>query len=216
MPAASSPLNWRECAEYYLKEVWAPHDRKLIRDFSARKVTCEVVHDLCVRYSVARTIPGHYEEVGAEKYRPFVNMLNRYRDAIMTKDNVPDIIDREVANMRKYYKGRTFESAISKAFWMMKQHPIVIYDTFAWYGLQRVGLKPSDYSYRTYFNSWFRFFEQKLTQIALDDAVKHLTGLPYTQEPIRAGTITAADLESAWFRNRVTDMRLAFVGGWEL
>jgi hypothetical protein len=50
------------------------------------------------------------------------------RDAGMTRENVPEIVDREIANMRDPYRGRSLCSAISKAFWMMKRHPVVIFD----------------------------------------------------------------------------------------
>lgn len=203
--------SWRQSAEYYLKEVWYPHDRLLLPQFSAGEVSCEKLHDLCVSYSVARTIPGHIEELGIErKYRPFADMLNTYRDTAMTRENAPDIIDREVANMRERYKGRNLWSAISKAFWMMKRHPVIIYDNFAWWGLQRLGFKPGYEKYREYFNSWFRFFEQEDTKHGLDDALEWLRGSSYAQGILKEDD---SALGSLWFRNRVTDMWLCFQGG---
>ena len=205
--------SWRQAAEYYLK-VWDSDDRHLLPKFSACEVTCEVLHDLCVRYSVARTIPGHVEELGLEgKYRPFADMLNRYRDAVMTRGNVADIIDREVENMRKPYGGTCLWSAISKAFWMMKRDPVIIYDNFAWEGLRRLGLKPGYNTYREYFNSWFRFFEQEETKAGLDHALEWLPSSPYTQRLLKAGYLDASELSSVWFRKRVTDMWLCFHGG---
>lgn len=211
----SAPRDWRQCAEYYLKDVWLWADHEFVREFSTGEVSCVALHELCVKYGVARTIPGSiYGADGIEgKYRVFADMLNKYRNTIMTRQNVPEIMKRETDNMRKAYGGRTFESAISKALWMMKQHPVVIYDTLAWYGLEAVGLKPRDYSYRAYYDSWFRFFEQRDTRDALDDAVKHLTSLPRTQELVSKGAICAADIESQWFRNRIADVRLWFLGG---
>ena len=209
----SVPLDWRQCAEYYLNKLWYPYDRRFIRAFSTG-VTCDVLHDLCVEYSVARTISGTiYGASGVEgKYRPFADMLNRYRDTTMTRQHVPQIMRRETDNMQSAY-GKGFESAISKALWMMKQHPVVIYDANAWYGLEAVSLKPRDYSYRAYYDSWFRFFERWDTRVALDDAVKYLTTLPRTQELISKGTIDAGAIDSPWFRNRITDVRLWFLGG---
>jgi hypothetical protein len=211
---SATPRDWRQCSEYYLKNVWLWADRQFIREFSTSEVSCAALHDLCVKYGVARTVPGYISEAGIEgKYRAFADMLNKYRNIIMTQQNVPQIMKRETDNMWKAYGGRTFESAISKALWMMKLHPVVIYDAYAWYGLQAVGLKPRDYSYRAYFDSWFRFFEQRDTRVALDDAVRYLMSLPPTQELIGAGTISAADIDSPWFRNRITDVRLWFLGG---
>jgi|GEM_PF-4428378 len=178
---------WRQCAGYYLKEVWCSYDRPFLPQFSACVVTCDALHDLCVRYRVARTIPGHIENLRVEgKYRPFADMLNKYRNTEMTRENVPGIIDREVVNMKEQY-GRYFWSAISKAFWMMKRHPVIIYDNFAWWGLQRLGLKPGNNTYREYFDSWFRFFEQNNTKDGLDDALEWLRSSPYTQGLLEKG-----------------------------
>ena len=206
-------LSWRQCAEYYLREVWYSDDRHLVPRFSASEVTCEVLHDLCVRYSVARTIPGYIEELGVEgKYGRFADMLNKYRDTAMTKENVPGIIDREAANMREQY-GSFFFSAISKAFWMMKKHPVVIYDSFAFEGLRRLGLEPGYNTYREYFDSWFRFFEQQDTKDELDEAADWLQSSLYAQGLLEKGYIHSSDLDSAWLRNRVADIRLCVYGG---
>jgi hypothetical protein len=206
--------SWRQSAKYYLKHVWDSDDRHLLPKFSACEVTCEMLHDLCFRYGVARTIPGHIKDLGVEgKYKPFADMLTKYRDAEMTRENVPGIVDREIANMREPYRGRSLCSAISKAFWMMKGHPVVIFDSFAWQGLQRLGLKPGYNTYREYFDSWFRFFEQEDTKDGLDDALAWLRNSPYTRSLLEEGYIHASELDSLWFRNRVTDVRLCFHGG---
>jgi hypothetical protein len=138
--------SWRWCAEDYLKEIWWPQDRQLVRQFSG-KVNCEMLHNLCVLYRVARTVPGY----GIEKYHPFVEMLNRYRETVMTKKNVPEIIEQELSKMAQVY-GRSFLSAITKAFWMMKQHPIAIYDSYARGGLRRRRLSSSYPSYASRFS----------------------------------------------------------------
>jgi hypothetical protein len=91
---------------------------------------------------------------------------------------------------------------------MMKRHPVVIFDNFAWQGLQRLGLKPGDSTYREYFDLWFRFFEQEDTKDGLDDALEWLRNSPYTQSLLEEGYIRASELDSLWFRNRVTDVRL--------
>jgi hypothetical protein len=143
---------WRECAEIYLGKMWfgqGEQDRRLVSSFS-NSVTCEMLRDLCspAKYGVARTVPGN----GSQKYKRFADMLNGCRNIVMTRENVPDIIELELANMLRAY-GRGFLSAITKAFWMMKQHPVVIYDSNAWTGLQRLKLEPGYNGYRTYFNS---------------------------------------------------------------
>jgi hypothetical protein len=98
-----------------------------VRDFSG-EVNCEILHNLCVLYRVARTIPGY----GIDKYHIFVEMLNRHCGTVMTKENVPNIIKARILEYgggRKVH-GRNFLSAITKALWMMQQHPVAISDSY--------------------------------------------------------------------------------------
>jgi hypothetical protein len=208
--------NWRQSAEYYLRYVWESDDQFLLPVFSDCEVTCESLHDLCVRYRVARTVPGHIDAIGVEgKYRAFADMLNKYRKTIMTSENVPHIIDLEVEALRSAYGGRGLWSAISKALWMMKKHPVVIYDSYAWKALLKLHLRPGENTYRQYFEAWFRFFERESTMEGLDDALGWLQSLPHTQELLNAGKIGCDDLDSIWFRNRVVDLWLWSYGGGE-
>jgi hypothetical protein len=202
---------WRWCAEDYFTQLWWPQDRKLMLEFS-ENVTCEILHNLCVLYRVARTIPGY----GIAKYRPFVDMLNRHRGTAMTRENAPSIIEEELSNMRRAY-GKNFLSAITKALWMMKQHPIAIYDSYAWEGLRRRGLAPGYEGYRAYYKAWFRFFEEPDTQSGLNDALSWLPESAFVKSLLKAGLLVDSELKSLagsmWFRNRVADRRLCFDGG---
>lgn len=132
-------------------------------------------------------------------------MLNRYRKTKVSRKNVPIIIENELRNMRKAYGGKTFLSALTKAFWMMKRHPVVIYDSNARKGLWRYGLLPGYKDYSVYFDSWFKFFERDETRRGLDDALAWLA-----KNSVKK--ISLQELNSDWFRNRVTDMRLFYVG----
>jgi hypothetical protein len=131
----------------------------------------------------------------------------------MTRENVPGIVDLEIGSMREAYGGRSICSAISKALWMMKRHPVVILDSFARRGLQRLGLRPGHDTYREYFNSWFRFFDQQDTKDGLGDALEWLRNSPFAAGLFEEGYIQASELDSLWFRNRVTDVWLCFHGG---
>jgi hypothetical protein len=203
--------SWRWCAEDYLREIWWPQDRKLLRDFSG-EVNCEMLHNLCVLYRVARTIPGY----GIEKYHPFAKMLNRHRYTVMTKENVPTTIEQGLVSMVQVY-GRSFLSAISKALWMMKQHPVVIYDSYAREGLRRRRLSSSHPSYREYYRAWFLFFEHGDTRNRLDDALSWLPECPFVRNLLKTGQLADSELkslvESMWFRNRIADRRLCYEGG---
>lgn len=196
--------NFRDCANHYLKQ-WSEQDREFFLGFSGGQVTCELLDRMCVKYQVARTVPGH----GPDKYRQFAEMLNRYRNTEMTRQNVPEIIEEELRKMRNVYGGKSFLSAISKAFWMMKRHPVVIYDKNVRKGLRHYGLPPGENNYDAYFDSWFRFFERDDTKRRVQDALAWLRA--WRNAPKRP-RISADELEelagSEWFANRVVDMHL--------
>ncbi len=206
-------MNFRSCAEYYLRQ-WYELDRDLVAGFSSGPVTCALLADMSSRkkYKVARTISGH----GVAKYQPFANMLNAHRSTPITRDNFPAVIEGAVAQMALHYP-RQFLSALSKAFWMMKGHPVAIYDSQAREGLRHHNLPPGNGDYRVYYNSWFTVFENLKTQHGLDDAVEWLlqsksintvmekygTSFPKLEKLIRSNR----------FRNRILDIYLFYYRG---
>ncbi len=198
--------SFRSCAEHYLRQ-WCSYDRGFVRGFSSGPVTCELLSKMCYRYEVARTVPGH----GPQKYGKFAEMLNRNRDSQMTRQNVAEIIEREFRSMQGAY-GKRFLSAITKAFWMMKRHPVAIYDRNARQGLRRFGLPSGENNYLIYFDSWFKFFERPDVQRGLDDALAWLRGSPCALNLQKTQKLSSDELSklarSEWFRNRITDMRL--------
>jgi hypothetical protein len=221
---------WRNYAQVYLVRMWFGQgglDRRLVTSFKGT-VTCEMLHDLFVKYGVIRTVPGD----GMDRLKTFADMLNNYREITMTKENVAGIVEREVVSMREVY-GKGPLSAITKSFWMMKQHPVVIYDDNTWRGLWRRGLAPGYNRYGTYFDSWFKFFDDPETQKGLGDAMNWLADSPAAKQlvekaekdTLRDGQAAAAEkgrlveeeikalAASQLMRNRVTDMRLFYEGG---
>jgi hypothetical protein len=199
--------SFRQCALHYLKQ-WCDYDRRFCRGFSSGLITCELLREICLQYGVDRTVPGH----GPEKYKEFVEMLNCYRDIQMTRQNVPDIIEEELRNMRRAYGG-SFLSAITKAFWMMKRHPVVIYDSNVRGGLQHYRLPSGQNNYRIYYDSWFHFFECDDTQRRLQDATAWIRKSRGASKKPNISTDELNELAgSEWFRNRVTDIRLFYVG----
>jgi hypothetical protein len=203
---------WRYCAEYYLRELWCPQDRQLVAAFSSQAVTCEMVDELSRKYRVNRNFEGY----GAQRYEPFASILNAHRATLMTRGNVVAVINQALIDMRRAY-GKLLTSATTKAFWMMKQHPIVIYDNYAWEGIRRCGLSPGYDDYRAYFDSWFSFYNRPDTQSGLDDAVLWLPTSPSAQAILRAGKMQPLEMkrfaESDLLRNRITDMHLVSIGG---
>lgn len=198
------PESFRWCARHYIKQ-WCELDREFFLGFS-RGVTCELLRKMCLKYQVDRTVPGH----GLEKYRRFAEMLNGYRNIEITSDTVPRVIEEELKNMHSAY-GRPFLSAITKAFWMMKRHPIVIYDSQARRGLRYYGLPPGDGNYRVYFESWWKFFQESETQKGLDNALDWLRTSKDVPKKYKVPSDEFDDLATSdWFRNRVVDIRLFY------
>jgi hypothetical protein len=204
------PWSFRSCAEHYLRQ-WCSYDRGFVRGFSSGPVTCELLSKMCNRYGVARTLPGE----APQKYTKFAEMLNRNRDVQLTRPNVAETIEREFRSMQEAY-GKSFLSAITKAFWMMKRHPVAIYDANARRGLQKCDLPPGTNQYRVYFDSWLKFFEDSHTQRALDDALTWLPNSRSARRLLKMKSISEADImelvASDWFRNRVVDIRLFSMG----
>ena len=204
------PKSFRASTEHYLKQ-WCNLDRQLFFGFSQGPVTCELLAKMCNAYQVARTVPGHNEE----RYNRFAEMLNNYRHTEVTRQTVPEIIEHECRSMHEAY-GKSLLSAITKAFWMMKRHPVVIYDSNVRRGLARCGLQSGTNNYGVYFDSWFKFFERKDVQHSIDEAMAWLAASPQTRSLLRKQELTHAQLRelvgSQWFRNRVADMRLFYIG----
>jgi hypothetical protein len=231
---------WRQYVQTYLGKMWFGQgelDKLLVESFK-NSVTCEMLSDLFSpkKYGVARTLGGS----GPDRYKRFADMLNSYRDTDMTRENIPGIIEREVVNLREVYdKGPL--SAITKSLWMMKQHPIVIYDGTTWEDLRRRAarlrrrdLAPGYTRYGTYFDSWFKFFDDAETQKGLDDALSWLPESPAAKKIVEEARAAAANsgqgaadekeqavaaeirtlAASQLMRNRVADMRMFYEGGW--
>lgn len=217
---------WQLYAQIYLEKMWfgqCEQDKRLVKKFEY--ITASILDDLddlFKKYSVARTIPGD----GTARYKRFAEMLSRYRETEMKKENVPGIVELEGENLRQpFAKPRPHTrrpiSAITKSLWMTKQHPIVIYDGNTWEGLRRrekrllrPDLAPGD-SYTTYYNAWFKFFEEN--QTGLEAALQWLPESPAAKKIIEAGRASADDIielaEKPLMRNRVADMRLFYEGG---
>jgi hypothetical protein len=215
-----SVKTFRESAEHYLRQ-WCDAGRKgrfgedtdwkFVRQFQ-KDVTCEGLARLCVCYTVARTIPG--KDPTHEKYRAFANILNRDRNIYLTLENMPGFIEGRVKELEKHY-GKRFLSAITKAFWMVKQHPVIIYDSNARKGLRRVGLSPGSGDYSRYVASWLEFYRRpKVSQqlsAALEWLPKSQASRSLREQGITSGQVRALGVKP-WFRDRVTDIYLFSVG----
>jgi hypothetical protein len=201
---------WRRCAVEYL-EFWCSTDRQLVRDFST-EVTCAKLADLFSpkKYKVARTVRGR----GPTKYAPFARMLNSLREVAVTGESVPTMVEQACCDMSKVY-GKLLPSAISKALWMIKGHPVVIYDRLATGGLRKIGY-PFGGLYQPYFAAWFTFFGKPDTKSHLDDVTAWIPASPGARKLIETrqiGDVELRDLAACpRFRNRVLDVWLFHKG----
>jgi hypothetical protein len=169
-------ITFRQCAEHYLRQ-WCDPNRKsrfpdldcdFVKQFQSRDgITCEQLARFFVCYAVARTIPGR--DLPEDKYEKFVKMLKDHRRAAIT----PRFIEDRVEEMKRPYQKKLL-SAISKAFWMLRQHPVVIYDGNACKGLGRFGLQPGNGDYSRYVKSWVEFSQRPNVSKQLRDALRWL------------------------------------------
>jgi hypothetical protein len=208
---------WKAYAEIYLDRMWfgqGEQDKRFVKEFEST-ITVEKLHNMFGKYRLGRNFVNGVCGYGQARLQRFADMLNGYRDKEITKKEFPDIVEKELKNMHEAYRFEPL-SAITKSFWMMHQHPVVIHDTFALEGLNRRGLGPGN-SYRTYFAAWFRFFDDPETKKGLDEALKWLPESPAAQRIIEAGRASPDDIRMLaakdLMRNRVVDMGLFYEGG---
>src|SRR5208282_188851 len=197
---------WRRAATEYL-EWWCSTDRRLISEFST-EITCPKLADMFspAKYKVACTVPGY----GPGKYASLARELNSLRQVVATEENVPTVIEALCFKMSNEY-GKFIPSAISKALWMMKGHPVAVYERLAKGGLRRVGFTFNDL-YHGYFTAWLALFKRSDTQQALVNAAAWLPGSPVAEGLIRTRRITQEELNqlvaSPRFGNRTLDVWL--------
>jgi hypothetical protein len=226
---------WKVYAEIYLDKMWFGHselDKRFVKEFESI-ITFEKLANLFGKYSLSRNFVNGVCGYGSARFQRFADMLNRYRDKEITKEEFPNIVEKELKNMCGAYNFEPL-SAITKSFWMMKQHPIVIYDSYAWKGLQRRAerlgrrdLEPGG-SYRSYYTVWFNFFEDSETKDGLKEALEWLPDSPAAKKIVEKAKLVTEERGQAvikeikelaakdLMRNRVLDMRLLYEGGWFL
>jgi hypothetical protein len=218
--AIAGVKSWRECAEYYVGSLWFPQDRNLLSKYSGRIATSEMVDKVCRKYRLSRSFKLNRNSQGheRERYEPFARILNALHPTQMTMQTLASAFNGAIVEMQKEY-GKVLISALSKTLWMMRQHPVVIYDANVRKGLRNCHLPPGDGDYPTYFTSWFSFYDRPDTKAGIDDAVAWLPDCPKVQSILKTGRIQALELnhflQSDALRNRTTDMRLASLGGAE-
>lgn len=210
---------WRLYAQVYLDGMWfgqGNQDKTLVEKFKST-VTPEILYELFTKYGVIRSFLRHVPCDGKERLQPFADMLNRYRNTPLTTANIPEIFEEELASLYKVY-GKTLLSAITKAFRFMRpESPVAIYDANAWEGLRQRGLSPGYNGYRTYLNSWFRFFDHEDTKKGLDDALAWLPESPAAERLLNEDKSTQSEIKELascpLIRYRSADMRLFYEGG---
>ena len=216
--------DFRASAEHCLQQ-WCDPDRQIdgkrprysetdnsfVEQFT-RDFTCTELHRFCVCYAVHRTIPG--KDPTHKKYQPFVDMLKRHRQTPVTREDAVRFIGERVDELVQHYgKGRPL-SAVTKAFWMVKQHPMIIFDNNVSRGLGRLGLPTGDYT--RYVNSWLELSRRPKECKELLEALMWLPESPPARSLENRGIATTGQVrkwaEEPWFHDRVIDMYLWFAG----
>ena len=218
--------DFRASAEHFLQQ-WCDPDRKVngkhprysetdrsfVEQFS-RDFTCSELNRFCVCYAVHRTIPG-ISDTTYSKYQAFVDMLKRHRHTLVKREQVPHFIGERVDEMAHHY-GKRFLSAVTKAFWMLRQHPIVIVDSYACKALRRLGFPATEGEYSRYVESWLELSGRPKESKELSDALTWLPDSPASRSLQDRGIATSEEVRNwakqPWFRDRVIDMYLWFAG----
>ena len=216
--------DFHKAAEHFLEQ-WCDPERKIdgkrprysetdlsfVEQFRGN-FTCGQLHRFCVCYAVARTVPGKDPTHG--KYQTFVDMLKSHRHTLVTRETMPRFVVDRVDEMATHY-GKKFLSAVTKALWMVKQHPIVIFDSYAYRALVRLGLSPEG-DYSKYVGSWLEFSRRPKESRELSDALARLPESPAARSLEKRSIAETKQVrewaEQPWFRDRVVDMYLWFAG----
>jgi hypothetical protein len=212
--AEAGMKHFRACAVHYLRQWCDPNresrlkdtDRQFVQQFQSRRgVTCEQLARFCFCYAVHRTIPG--KDSSHKKYQAFANMLNRHRDAEVT----PQFIEDRVEEMRRHY-GARFLSAITKAFWMLRQDSVIIYDGYVRRALSLLSSQPGNGDYPRYVDSWLQFSQRPEMSEKLSNALAWLPDSRAARLLAKRDISTSRQIHSwsaePWFRNRVLDIYL--------
>jgi hypothetical protein len=73
-------------------------------------------------------------------------------------------------------------------------------------------LRASQASYGDYYEKWIELFNRDDTQKHLQDACGWLPDSRYAGSLAKSKVLSSSDVNSNWFKNRVFDMRLFFLG----
>ena len=197
---------FRYCAAYYLHQWFVDGDCVFWNEIGKRGTfEQDALGKLFKKYRVIRNIQG-----GTSNLSDFCSVLNKAREKNFSPATIPEIVDDAVKGVRKAYQ-KDLTSAVSKALWMMRRHPVAIFDSRAREALVRMGLlRSSDQGYKIYYEAWMELFNRHDTQQHLRDACEWLSGSDYARSLEKQ--LNEDELSSEWFRNRVFDMRLFFIG----
>jgi hypothetical protein len=124
----------------------------------------------------------------------------------LDREAVPRIIGQACKDLGERY-GKSLPSILGKALWMVKGHPVVIYDSLAWEGLRRGGFRPGYQGYVPYFAAWFKFYDSEETQANLENAISSL---------VATGALGDSEFKelsiAGRLKNRIADIRLWNIG----
>ncbi|GEM_PF-5487901 len=147
------------CALHYYFQ-WITRDRELVERFK-KTIRPDDVDKVFRFYGVSRNVPDKKRQ-GTQRYRKLATILNRLKKRKITKEKVSEAVGR----VSGIYGPRTL-SAASKAVWMLKQSPVIIYDSRALRALNEMNNKkkqnPGDYE--GFSSAWREVFRREQAQI---------------------------------------------------
>jgi hypothetical protein len=200
---------YRYAAATYL-HIWLTFDRRVHDAFHATGPTEEALRTLLTRYFAMRTLRG-VKEVGLA---PFVAAL---RQSVAGQVNDVVALVRTVNDaISPTYKNRNCISAVSKALWMMRRHPVAIYDSLSRDGLRKFGEAFNDGDYAQFHAAWCNYFNRQHAPDHIASACDWLVHSAFATNLGIHAVATRSELEQwtrePWFRNRVCDFRLMQAG----
>jgi hypothetical protein len=205
----TSERSFRWCAMHYLT-LWWRSDRAFIQNLELPPVDPFYLQKVCQAFEVSRSLRGH----GPQRLKPLCKMLEKYRHVHIAEENVVAAVEKEVKALRKVYRENVL-SATTKVLWILKGHPVVIYDSRACKGLRSLGLlKDRHFDYGMYYRAWSDLHQKRQEDIA--DAQKWLLSSNFIRELSSEWNVAWKDSESFInsdrFRNRLVDIFLWHVG----
>jgi hypothetical protein len=147
-------------------------------------------------FKIARNFPEEFDtKKGIPRLKPVLDAIDRIPLESVTRESLPQVVDRLRVDFGRSYGSRDLLSAATKLLWLRHRDVVVIFD-----GNARTALKARYGDYRDYLGKWFSEYRRRAEEIrtACDEFWTEL-GLEFDPDSRSAGE---------WFRRRAFDIYL--------